>query len=85
MQIPKQIETNGRTPEELVQILDARIAFYRSSRTEAASQRALILMAVILILVVGTAAGLMMLMQTAPARARLHKAAAPGGPVVERR
>jgi hypothetical protein len=85
MQIPKEIEVNGRTPEELVQILDARIAFYRSCRTESASQRALILMAVILILVVGTAAGLLMLMEKAPARARLLKGAAAKSTVVERR
>ena len=59
----KETETISQTPEQLLQVLDAQIAMKRSQNEAARRNRAVFLTVGILVIVMGTAAALLVLSQ----------------------
>jgi hypothetical protein len=60
----KEIETSQPTPEQLLQMLEAQLAAKRSQRTQSSRNRATILVAGVLFIVVAAGAALLVLDQT---------------------
>ena len=57
----KETETEGATPEQLLQILERELAFKRSHRPSSSRNRAMILVAGIILIVVAAGGALLLL------------------------
>ncbi len=63
MRTAKETETQGATPEQLLQILDSQLATQRSHRPNASRNRAIILVIGVLFIVAAAGAALLVLDQ----------------------
>ena len=63
MKAMNETEINESTPEQLLQILEAQLAFQRSQRAKSSRNRAIFLVAGILMIVLGAGGALLVLNQ----------------------